>query len=40
MGGSYYLYGMTDQMVAAALEYIARIDAMGGMVRGIDEGYP
>jgi methylmalonyl-CoA mutase N-terminal domain/subunit len=31
---------MTDQMEAAALEYIARIDAMGGMVRAIDEGYP
>jgi methylmalonyl-CoA mutase N-terminal domain/subunit len=31
---------MTDQMEAAALEYIARIDAMGGMVRAIDQGYP
>ena len=40
LGGSYYLERMTDQMEAAALEYIARIDAMGGMVRAIDEGYP
>jgi methylmalonyl-CoA mutase N-terminal domain/subunit len=40
LGGSYYLEKMTDQMEAGALEYIARIDAMGGMVRAIDEGYP
>jgi methylmalonyl-CoA mutase N-terminal domain/subunit len=40
LGGSYYLERMTDQMETAALEYIARIDAMGGMVRAIDEGYP
>jgi methylmalonyl-CoA mutase N-terminal domain/subunit len=40
LGGSYYLERMTDQMEAAALEYIARIDAMGGMVRAIDQGYP
>jgi methylmalonyl-CoA mutase, N-terminal domain len=40
LGGSYYVEKLTDQMEAAALEYIARIDAMGGMVRAIDEGYP
>ena len=40
LGGSYYLEKLTDQMEAGALEYIARIDAMGGMVRAIDEGYP
>ncbi|HEU4369801.1 MAG TPA: methylmalonyl-CoA mutase family protein [Methylomirabilota bacterium] len=40
LGGSYYLERLTDQMEAAALEYIARIDAMGGIVRAIDEGYP
>jgi methylmalonyl-CoA mutase N-terminal domain/subunit len=40
LGGSYYLERLTDQMEAAALEYIARIDGMGGMVRAIDEGYP
>jgi len=37
-GGSYYLERLTDQMEAAALEYIQRIDAMGGMVQAIDEG--
>jgi methylmalonyl-CoA mutase, N-terminal domain len=40
MGGSYHLERMTDQMEAAALEYIRQIDAMGGMVRAIDTGFP
>src|SRR5216110_1769659 len=40
LGGSYFLERLTDQMEAAALEYIRTIDAMGGMVRAIDAGYP
>jgi methylmalonyl-CoA mutase, N-terminal domain len=40
LGGSYYLESLTDEMEARALEYIAKIDAMGGMVAAIDEGYP
>ncbi|HSE92802.1 MAG TPA: methylmalonyl-CoA mutase family protein [Methylomirabilota bacterium] len=40
LGGSYFLETLTDQMEAAALEYIGRIDAMGGMIRAIDTGYP
>jgi methylmalonyl-CoA mutase N-terminal domain/subunit len=40
LGGSYYLERMTDQMEAAALEYIRTIDAMGGMVKAIDSGFP
>jgi len=40
LGGSYYLESMTDKMEAGALEYIARIDGMGGMVQAIDQGYP
>src|SRR6266852_2217517 len=40
LGGSYHLEKLTDEMEAAALEYIRKIDAMGGMVRAIDEGYP
>jgi methylmalonyl-CoA mutase N-terminal domain/subunit len=40
LGGSYYLERLTDRMEAAALEYIRKIDAMGGMVRAIDEGFP
>src|SRR5262247_3983102 len=40
LGGSYYLEKLTDQMEAAALDYIRKIDAMGGIVRAIDTGYP
>jgi methylmalonyl-CoA mutase N-terminal domain/subunit len=40
LGGSYYLERLTDQMEAAALEYIRTIDALGGMIRAIDTGYP
>ncbi|MBI3827643.1 MAG: methylmalonyl-CoA mutase family protein [Candidatus Rokubacteria bacterium] len=40
MGGSYYLEALTDRMEAAAMEYIERIDALGGMIRAIDTGFP
>jgi methylmalonyl-CoA mutase N-terminal domain/subunit len=40
LGGSYYLESLTDRMEALAMEYIATIDAMGGMIRAIDTGYP
>jgi methylmalonyl-CoA mutase N-terminal domain/subunit len=40
LGGSYYLESLTDQMEAAALDYIRKIDALGGMIRAIDTGYP
>jgi len=40
LGGSYYLETLTDQMEASALEYIRKIDAMGGIIRAIDSGYP
>jgi methylmalonyl-CoA mutase, N-terminal domain len=40
LGGSYYLETLTDRMEAAALEYIKRIDALGGMIRAIDTGFP
>ncbi len=40
LGGSYYLESLTDRMEAAALEYIKKIDALGGMIRAIDTGYP
>ena len=40
LGGSYYLESLTDQMEAAAREYIERIDALGGTIRAIDTGYP
>jgi len=40
LGGSYYLEWLTDQMEEAAWAYIKKIDAMGGIVRAIDRGYP
>ena len=40
LGGSYYLEKLTDQMEEAALGYVRTIDAMGGMIRAIDAGYP
>jgi len=40
LGGAYYLERLTDQMEAAALEYIRTIDDLGGMIRAIDTGYP
>jgi methylmalonyl-CoA mutase N-terminal domain/subunit len=37
--GSYAIESMTDAIEAEVLEEIARIDAMGGAVRAIEEGY-
>ncbi len=39
-GGSYFVETLTNQLEAEALEYFARIDAMGGMVGAIERGYP
>jgi methylmalonyl-CoA mutase, N-terminal domain len=40
LGGSYYVEWMTDKLEAEAMEYIQRIDEMGGMVTAIEKGYP
>jgi methylmalonyl-CoA mutase N-terminal domain/subunit len=40
LGGSYYLEALTDQIEHEAQEYIAQIDAMGGMTGAIEAGYP
>jgi methylmalonyl-CoA mutase, N-terminal domain len=40
LGGSYYVEGLTDRLEREALEYIQRIDEMGGMVSAIEKGYP
>jgi methylmalonyl-CoA mutase N-terminal domain/subunit len=40
LGGSYYVEWLTDRLEAEALEYIKRIDEMGGMVSAIEKGYP
>src|SRR6266481_6174648 len=40
LGGSYAIEALTDRMEAEAMEYIRRIDEMGGMLKAIDKGYP
>ncbi|MEZ4402030.1 MAG: methylmalonyl-CoA mutase family protein [Kofleriaceae bacterium] len=40
LGGSYFVETLTDQVEAAAWDYITKIDAMGGIVRAVEEGYP
>ncbi|MBI4575593.1 MAG: methylmalonyl-CoA mutase [Planctomycetes bacterium] len=40
LGGSPYVEALTDALETGARECLARIQAMGGMVRAIQEGYP
>ncbi|HTM49838.1 MAG TPA: methylmalonyl-CoA mutase family protein [Bryobacteraceae bacterium] len=40
LGGSYFLEHMTEASGQAALEYIRRIDEMGGMIAAIEQGFP
>jgi methylmalonyl-CoA mutase N-terminal domain/subunit len=39
MAGSYFVEALTDQLEAKAIEYIERIDKMGGAVKAIELGY-
>ena len=39
VGGSYAIEKLTDEIESRAKEYIARIDALGGVLRGIEIGY-
>jgi len=39
-GGSYFLETLTGEVERGALDYIARIDALGGMVAAIESAYP
>ncbi len=39
-GGSYAVEALTDRMEREAMNYIRRIDEMGGMVKAIETGYP
>jgi methylmalonyl-CoA mutase N-terminal domain/subunit len=39
LAGSYFIESLTDQLEAKAVEYIERIDAMGGAVKAIEVGY-
>lgn len=40
LGGSYYVEWLTNRIEAEALDYIRRIDEMGGMVSAVEKGYP
>ncbi len=40
LGGSYFIETLTDQVEAAAWQYIEKIDALGGITRAVEEGYP
>src|SRR5215471_11974726 len=39
MAGSYFIESLTDQLEAKAIEYIERIDKLGGAVKAIEAGY-
>lgn len=39
MAGSYYVENLTDEMEKRALEYIERIEALGGMISCIESGW-
>jgi len=40
LGGSYFLENLTLQMESGAFDYFGKLDAMGGMVKAIERGYP
>jgi len=39
LAGSYYVESLTDRIEQTALEYLTRIEDMGGMVQAIEKGY-
>jgi methylmalonyl-CoA mutase N-terminal domain/subunit len=39
LGGSYYIEWLTDEIERGALAYIERIDALGGALRAVEEGF-
>ena len=40
LGGSYLIEELTNRLEREALDYIQRIDALGGMVEAIEQGFP
>jgi methylmalonyl-CoA mutase N-terminal domain/subunit len=40
LGGSYFVEALTNEVERGTLDYIDKIDAMGGMVAAIERGYP
>jgi methylmalonyl-CoA mutase N-terminal domain/subunit len=39
IGGSYYVENLTDRIEKLALDYLQKIDDLGGMVEAVQEGY-
>jgi methylmalonyl-CoA mutase N-terminal domain/subunit len=39
-GGSYFMESLTNRVERDALEYIRKIDEMGGIIKAIERGYP
>jgi methylmalonyl-CoA mutase, N-terminal domain len=39
LAGSYFVEALTDELERRAWEYIAQVDALGGSVRAIEQGY-
>jgi methylmalonyl-CoA mutase N-terminal domain/subunit len=40
LGGSYFVESLTNELERGAWDYIAKIDALGGMVSAIERSYP
>ena len=40
LGGSYYIEALTSKLEEGAYEYFRKIDALGGMVKAIEHGFP
>src|ERR1700726_2032334 len=40
LGGSYFLENLTLEMEKGAFDYFGKLDAIGGMVKAIERGYP
>jgi methylmalonyl-CoA mutase N-terminal domain/subunit len=40
LAGSFYVESLTDKIETEAMDYIRKIDDMGGMVSAIEKGYP
>ncbi len=40
LGGSYFIEALTKKMEDGALDYFAKIDALGGMVEAVEKGFP
>jgi methylmalonyl-CoA mutase, N-terminal domain len=40
LGGSYFVESLTDRMEAAAYEYFAKIEELGGMVEAVKRNFP